>query len=287
MKGHSTQRKKIGRRIREAVFRRAYHKCEECGDQTLWRLEIDHIEPVAEGGTNDPRNLRVLCVGCHRKRHGKALVAGVGSIPTSAVRADSGSYTHRGQPQRTGESLKEPGMALYGSTAQYENAEPGMYRCTLKEIEEKEQPDYNDKSLMVTRWVWTFEALDETDSKGKPFKFMVWTGTCYGGKKARLTQLVNEMNGRAMDPADFADFDVQQWEGQQFNVLVTVKTKDDGTQKNEVVSTTPIKKNAQKPAANGNGRTPSLKEIAAMPEPVLVGAGVGDDEPDLGDPFND
>lgn len=28
--------------------------------------EVDHIKPVAEGGTDDPRNLRLLCVPCHR-----------------------------------------------------------------------------------------------------------------------------------------------------------------------------------------------------------------------------
>lgn len=28
--------------------------------------EIDHIVPVCEGGTSDDRNLRVLCVPCHK-----------------------------------------------------------------------------------------------------------------------------------------------------------------------------------------------------------------------------
>jgi hypothetical protein len=28
--------------------------------------EIDHIQPVAEGGSNEPSNLRVLCLKCHR-----------------------------------------------------------------------------------------------------------------------------------------------------------------------------------------------------------------------------
>lgn len=28
--------------------------------------EIDHIKPVAEGGDNEPSNLRVLCRKCHR-----------------------------------------------------------------------------------------------------------------------------------------------------------------------------------------------------------------------------
>jgi 5-methylcytosine-specific restriction protein A len=32
------------------------------------RWEVDHIVPVVEGGTDDPRNLRLLCLPCHQDR---------------------------------------------------------------------------------------------------------------------------------------------------------------------------------------------------------------------------
>ena len=32
------------------------------------RWEVDHILPVIEGGTDDPANLRLLCVPCHHER---------------------------------------------------------------------------------------------------------------------------------------------------------------------------------------------------------------------------
>lgn len=34
-------------------------------------LTVDHIKPLAEGGTNNIGNLRVLCIDCHRKEDEK------------------------------------------------------------------------------------------------------------------------------------------------------------------------------------------------------------------------
>ncbi|MCF3100952.1 HNH endonuclease [Streptomyces roseoverticillatus] len=38
--------------------------CQQCGSRQ--QLEVDHIVPVARGGTWDLRNLRTLCRSCHR-----------------------------------------------------------------------------------------------------------------------------------------------------------------------------------------------------------------------------
>lgn len=35
------------------------------------KLNVHHIVPVSEGGGDEPTNLITLCVGCHRKRHGR------------------------------------------------------------------------------------------------------------------------------------------------------------------------------------------------------------------------
>jgi 5-methylcytosine-specific restriction endonuclease McrA len=40
--------------------------CVTCG--TWDRLTIDHVVPLAKGGTNDPANLRVLCLSCNSRR---------------------------------------------------------------------------------------------------------------------------------------------------------------------------------------------------------------------------
>lgn len=45
--------------------------CELCGwappaEYALEALDVDHIRPLALGGTHDPENLRTLCPNCHR-----------------------------------------------------------------------------------------------------------------------------------------------------------------------------------------------------------------------------
>lgn len=50
----------------ELYFERANQECEWCGDPTD-TPEVHHIEPRSEGGSNEPRNLIVLCPGCHSK----------------------------------------------------------------------------------------------------------------------------------------------------------------------------------------------------------------------------
>jgi len=56
--------------IRTFVLAAANHSCQECGvsgDEAA--LQIHHITPKAEGGTNHPENLTVYCEECHRQHH--------------------------------------------------------------------------------------------------------------------------------------------------------------------------------------------------------------------------
>lgn len=62
------------RRIRNAVCERDGWRCLWCGK--AGRLEVDHIVPRSQGGTDDPANLRTLCRKCHGKRHAKVLTPG-------------------------------------------------------------------------------------------------------------------------------------------------------------------------------------------------------------------
>lgn len=57
-------RKAMPMRLRYAVLERDGFKCVLCGSKDL--LEIDHIKPVAFGGTDEITNLQTLCYACNQ-----------------------------------------------------------------------------------------------------------------------------------------------------------------------------------------------------------------------------
>jgi hypothetical protein len=64
----------IGKRARFDVFKRDGFACKYCGaapPEAL--LEIDHVIPVCDGGTNDEANLITACFECNRGKAGISL----------------------------------------------------------------------------------------------------------------------------------------------------------------------------------------------------------------------
>jgi 5-methylcytosine-specific restriction protein A len=53
-----------GRQLAREPFCR---DCRDAGDERP-ATEVDHVQPLADGGTNDDDNLRSLCAPCHAKR---------------------------------------------------------------------------------------------------------------------------------------------------------------------------------------------------------------------------
>lgn len=54
---------------RAHVLSRDKFECQRCG-RSEPPLEVDHVKPRNDGGTDAKENLRTLCVGCHLDRHG-------------------------------------------------------------------------------------------------------------------------------------------------------------------------------------------------------------------------
>lgn len=58
--------------VRRAVFDRDGERCAYCG-ATDGPFDIDHIQPLARGGSNDISNLTVACAPCNRSKGAKTL----------------------------------------------------------------------------------------------------------------------------------------------------------------------------------------------------------------------
>lgn len=70
----STKRKPLTKTIRFEVFKRDSFRCQYCGSEAPnVLLHVDHIEPVAKGGTNDITNLITACEGCNAGKRDRRL----------------------------------------------------------------------------------------------------------------------------------------------------------------------------------------------------------------------
>ena len=69
-----TERKSLSKKIRFEVFKRDSFSCQYCGNKAPdVLLEVDHIQPVAQGGTNDLLNLITSCFDCNRGKSDRGL----------------------------------------------------------------------------------------------------------------------------------------------------------------------------------------------------------------------
>ena len=76
-KSTRTGRQSIPRKLRHQVFQRDGYRCRECGaTNKQTRLHVDHIKPVAKGGTNDLNNLQTLCEECNKAKYTDEWVGG-------------------------------------------------------------------------------------------------------------------------------------------------------------------------------------------------------------------
>ncbi len=64
-----TPRIRIPPEVRKYVFERDSYQCKGCGKTQLeTELNIDHIIPLATGGSNDISNLQTLCRTCNQQK---------------------------------------------------------------------------------------------------------------------------------------------------------------------------------------------------------------------------
>jgi len=114
-------------RIRREILARDRHRCRRKGCNHTRFLDIHHIVPRAEGGTNDPRNLVTLCRACHRLWHeGKGNLSGLltqspganGAANPSTYPSASRQYPARSPQSRFVHSLNNRAPAVTARSRQ-------------------------------------------------------------------------------------------------------------------------------------------------------------------------
>ena len=82
-----SERRPLSKRIRFEVFKRDVFTCQYCGaTPPSVVLEIDHIEPVAEGGGDEESNLVTACFDCNRGKAARLLTVAPDSLTERATR---------------------------------------------------------------------------------------------------------------------------------------------------------------------------------------------------------
>lgn len=76
----------LSKKTRFEVFKRDRFTCTYCGKRPPdVMLEVDHIHPRAEGGTDDPANLTTSCLACNRGKGATPLGTLVPAIDEEAL----------------------------------------------------------------------------------------------------------------------------------------------------------------------------------------------------------
>lgn len=57
----------------QAQYERQKGKCFYCGKKVGKKYDVDHVVPIAKGGSNGPENLVIACPSCNRKKRDKDI----------------------------------------------------------------------------------------------------------------------------------------------------------------------------------------------------------------------
>jgi len=151
----------------------------------------------------------------------------------------------------------------------YPAAEDGVYTCRMKDIEPCQMGSFDDPAVMEDKYRFVFETVEEMDENDKPFRFNKITGRKHGHDKAGLTILLDQMFGRRLTAAEFADLDIEEMQAKKWRVNVELYQNAKGYDQNKILSVKPL-------GAKGKGM-PGAKPVHPEPDE--------DENRDISDPF--
>ena len=64
-----TPRRRMNKQLRDYIIARDENRCVACGSTE--HLQVDHIIPMFEGGSDSAENLQVLCSSCNAQKNYK------------------------------------------------------------------------------------------------------------------------------------------------------------------------------------------------------------------------
>jgi hypothetical protein len=95
---------------RELILERDEYKCQNCG-QSYSNLEVHHIVPLENGGSNSIGNLTTLCQDCHGSIHSNSKTAPTRSSnpssKTASTQTNNSSSVGRAPSQKQRQSCPE------------------------------------------------------------------------------------------------------------------------------------------------------------------------------------
>lgn len=136
----SGKRRNLPKNVRDAILQHDDYKCCECGVDVIPEkqdrydsrdnlAEIDHVIALADGGSDEPENMRTLCKKCNRRKQGRELAE------RNRRLIDDQSTTSRG----TIDDMSPPGSTIYdlrSTTKDQRSTSSGAVRECPPEVEE-------------------------------------------------------------------------------------------------------------------------------------------------------
>lgn len=175
-------RKSIGKTKRFEIFKRDLFTCQYCGrTPPNVVLELDHIHPVAKGGSNDNDNLITACMDCNRGKSDNSLEDVVPGVREKAERLREQEAQLRGYNQLLAAKKRRETRMIGEIEAVFQEAYPDReFTQPFREsIRHNFIPRLNKDQLMMA----IYKAVAKCSAPRPAIKY--FCGVCWGIIKER------------------------------------------------------------------------------------------------------